>query len=431
MRRTIYRKVHELYGEELPPEIRHRVEGELRMMDAFGLEEDFRFVGDLTKYLRRSGIPYVMGGETSNSFLLWLLEVTSANPLPAHYYCPACGKLEFVEEPSDGFDLRPKVCGTCQVEMIRDGHDLKPEIFWGTTTDTARNVVTPQIFMRVPDGAMSRVRHFLEADPVFGEKERKTGPRGLGFYCGCLHVLTNLALPEQDDHWYDPISADSVREFTLRHYLSILRMDPDTKAVPRSFRGVLKMFGLTRGSWSKINNQRTDEADGGSGDAVYSLNDFGYSIDIVPAFYDDVFKLLLEIGVERDSAFLEANRVHFGRGLSDYITDQFYENNALPWCNFAIRLTSRGHAVEYLIIQCRLHRYDPPQHEPEPLLAEEAFEDIPLQMRYADPFRNRSTIAVWNAYLNEPLAFAFPRNQAPVVFVTRPAGAEQKDERTE
>ncbi|WP_288918604.1 hypothetical protein, partial [uncultured Eubacterium sp.] len=67
MRRTIYRKVHELYGEELPPEIRHRVEGELRMMDAFGLEEDFRFVGDLTKYLRRSGIPYVMGGETSNS----------------------------------------------------------------------------------------------------------------------------------------------------------------------------------------------------------------------------------------------------------------------------------------------------------------------------------------------------------------------------
>ena len=49
MRRTIYRKVHELYGEELPPEIRHRVEGELRMMDAFGLEEDFRFVGDLTK----------------------------------------------------------------------------------------------------------------------------------------------------------------------------------------------------------------------------------------------------------------------------------------------------------------------------------------------------------------------------------------------
>lgn len=62
----------------------------------------------------------------SNSFTAWLLRASKANPLPAHYRCPNCGKTEFASHIKDGFDLPIKHCD-CGAEMIRDGHDLPYE----------------------------------------------------------------------------------------------------------------------------------------------------------------------------------------------------------------------------------------------------------------------------------------------------------------
>ena len=39
---------------------------------------------------------------------LWLLGGTNVNPLPSHYFCPTCKKVEFVPDERCGMDLPEK-----------------------------------------------------------------------------------------------------------------------------------------------------------------------------------------------------------------------------------------------------------------------------------------------------------------------------------
>ena len=42
------------------------------------------------------------------SFIAWLLGGTNVNPLPSHYFCPTCKKVEFVPDERCGMDLPEK-----------------------------------------------------------------------------------------------------------------------------------------------------------------------------------------------------------------------------------------------------------------------------------------------------------------------------------
>lgn len=57
------------------------------------------------------------------SFLAWLLGGTNVNPLPAHYYCPACRKIEFVSTAKCGLDLPDKKC-SCGELFEKDGFNI-------------------------------------------------------------------------------------------------------------------------------------------------------------------------------------------------------------------------------------------------------------------------------------------------------------------
>ena len=57
------------------------------------------------------------------SFIAWLLSGTNVNPLPAHYYCPVCKKVEFHSEEKCGIDLPDKVC-TCGNNNHKDGFGI-------------------------------------------------------------------------------------------------------------------------------------------------------------------------------------------------------------------------------------------------------------------------------------------------------------------
>lgn len=57
------------------------------------------------------------------SFVAWLLGGTNVNPLPAHYYCPVCKKVEFVSGAACGLDLEEKRC-SCGSEYRKDGFGI-------------------------------------------------------------------------------------------------------------------------------------------------------------------------------------------------------------------------------------------------------------------------------------------------------------------
>ena len=63
------------------------------------------------------------GATMGASFIAWLLGATSVNPLPPHYYCPQCKRMEFVSGIECGIDLPDKVCD-CGSAYDKDGFDI-------------------------------------------------------------------------------------------------------------------------------------------------------------------------------------------------------------------------------------------------------------------------------------------------------------------
>lgn len=362
----MYSKLHEKYGDSPDPRIRKRTDLELRLMEMYHLADQLRAVYDLSVDLKEKHIPYAMGGESGNSLILYLLGITETNPLPAHYYDPDRKTVEFAADLGrteqryrtllkirDGYDL-PERGFDHEGTWDSDGHDLSPELFWGNEPVEMGRTTSPQISMRVPVKAFGDVKRFLKEKPALVNAGRSESD-GIGFYCGCLHVISSIILPDQSDTWFQPMDSSRIRDYCVSHFQSILKLD-NGNVKPQTFLGVLKMYGLSRGSWSNILNQKSVTLESGEDDTVYTLKDFAYSLDVVPAFYDEVMETLIGEGMDRSQAYEEAERVHHGRGLTGGLTQVYYENNRLPWCNYAIHLFPKAHGIEYMIMCWRIER---------------------------------------------------------------------------
>ena len=132
MKRTIMNKVmqraEELYGKNMPLRIRNRIKTEEMLM----VNEEkilwLGFLGELhTRFLENGAYFDLRGARTGESFIGWLLGGTNANPLPPHYYCPQCKRVEFVSGIKCGIDLPDKMCN-CGHVYNKDGFGLD-EIF--------------------------------------------------------------------------------------------------------------------------------------------------------------------------------------------------------------------------------------------------------------------------------------------------------------
>ena len=90
-------KMKELYGDNPPIRIVNRFKTEELMLGGQEMLLWMGFLGKLQEtFCRENACFDVRGAQMGASFIAWLLNGTSVNPLPAHYYCPVCKKAEFV-----------------------------------------------------------------------------------------------------------------------------------------------------------------------------------------------------------------------------------------------------------------------------------------------------------------------------------------------
>ena len=70
-------------------------------------------------------------GTDSSCFVAYLMGTSDINPLPLHYRCPDCGKIEFIENKRAlPFDVTDKPC-ECGCAMRVDGFDIPYEMHMG------------------------------------------------------------------------------------------------------------------------------------------------------------------------------------------------------------------------------------------------------------------------------------------------------------
>ena len=61
-------------------------------------------------------------------FVAFILGIAKINPLPLHYYCPKCKKLEHIDSKLSPLDFKSKVYG-CGSKMVANGYDIHYETY--------------------------------------------------------------------------------------------------------------------------------------------------------------------------------------------------------------------------------------------------------------------------------------------------------------
>ena len=137
LRDICYTKAHSLYGEELPPVVKERLDRELNSIISNGYAVMYIIAQKLVWKSNEDG--YLVGsrGSVGSSFAATMSGITEVNPLQAHYRCEHCKYSDF-DSPEvkafsgrGGCDMPDKICPVCGKRLTKDGFDIPFETFLG------------------------------------------------------------------------------------------------------------------------------------------------------------------------------------------------------------------------------------------------------------------------------------------------------------
>ncbi|MCL2248943.1 MAG: PolC-type DNA polymerase III [Oscillospiraceae bacterium] len=163
LRKLVFDKSVELYGENMPVIIKERIEYELNDILGLGYGVIYMAAQKLVSYLREQHSRVGSRGSVGSSMVAHLAGITEVNPMPAHYRCPNCKNSEFSESYACGADMPDKKCPSCGSDYAKDGFNIPFETFMGFDGDKV-----PDIDLNIASDSLSEAHKYVYE--MFGEE---------------------------------------------------------------------------------------------------------------------------------------------------------------------------------------------------------------------------------------------------------------------
>ena len=146
LKRLVWGKAHELYGEEPPQIVVDRLNVELG--DIIGCKYDVIYMSAQKLVQDSLAHGYLVGsrGSVGSSLVAFMSGITEVNSLPAHYRCPNCKHTDFdyAQDPEHpygcGADMPDMNCPVCGTPYAKDGFNIPFETFLGFGGDKVPDI---------------------------------------------------------------------------------------------------------------------------------------------------------------------------------------------------------------------------------------------------------------------------------------------------
>lgn len=329
------------YGNNPDEQIIRRFTEEWAAMERTNVIHDIAALYELTVWCKRNHYPYWMRSCSGSSFILYLLGITTGNPLPPHYYCLKCKTVQWQTAYADGFDLPQDInCAHDDMPLMSDGHNIPWQILfgYGDFNPMFDIALTSDLYEIMQAEWVSHWMSNIKPNNVPNnpyEDKRKC------IKLSNLTLIFHLESEKISNTFYNHEYTSADWEYMLLKWNLLVNDEMDfTNDIPEpdSIADLISFFGLSysAGAW--------DEA------TACMIDEMGYSPADMIAYRDDVYKYLLDHGFLEKDAWRGMNRVRKGLNFP-VITDEMRQSRdkwVLSRCEKIEYLFPKAHAVEYM-----------------------------------------------------------------------------------
>lgn len=329
-----YKRIFELYGNVPDLRIVSRFYSEKQTFMQYEVGKYFYDLFRLRAEVKQADDRMVVKAPIASCFVAYLLRATDENPLPAHYYCPKCKTVLWMEGRCV-FDLRDRFCA-CGERMKPEGFDIPFETYLSYAKKLRVADITDESYLELSEATFSHYqKSLLYTTNICKQLEKASGISMDDIDMNDREVKCRLLTGN-----FERLAAGG--EKVIKQMISLTH--------PQSYNELLKLIGLAHGTCTWKYNAEQLLSDG-----VCSLAD-------IPAMRDEVFMTIRDAMNDCDLhdagfAYEVANKARRGyyreHGMDDYTNSTLQMLGLDSWFGSYIRFTQYMSAKALAVLELK------------------------------------------------------------------------------